>query len=210
MERADIISSLKAQIEEISSSGVAYSHTVIEERQTDENAIAVDERISNRQIVDDIDRNPDPEAGAAFKKIIDLVNASDKSEHVIRERLRQKGFKETEIDEAVCRAKQYGFIDDMRFAETLIRSRLAQGKGLAGIERELKSHCIDPFSIDGWPESFNEGDGDELERAIEFLERKPPRSKNVREGAYRKLIQKGYSASIASSASRVWAERSGT
>ena len=147
------------------------------------------------------------EADAAFKKITDLVNASDKSERTIRERLKQKGFSESAIEDAVSRALEYGFIDDNRYAELLVRSRMAQGKGRAGIERELRSHGIDPDFVDALnDDEFSESD-DEFDRALRFLENKPPRSKNVREGAYRKLMQKGYSSSVASSVARVWAER---
>ena len=73
----------------------------------------------------------------ALKKIIALVNASDKSERAIRDRLVREGFSEPAIEGAVGQAKQYGFIDDRRFAEVLVRSRISQGRGSAGIIREL-------------------------------------------------------------------------
>lgn len=149
----------------------------------------------------------DLDANAAFKKIVDLVNVSDKSELQIRSRLSDKGFDETSIDEAVRRAKNYGFIDDGRYASMLIRSRISQGKGIVGIERELRSHNIEPVDVEGWPDEYYTSDEDELERALSYLDRKPPRSKNPRDGAFRKLVQKGYSTSIASSAARIWAER---
>ena len=150
---------------------------------------------------------PCSEADAAFKKIIDLVNASDKSERTIRERLKQKGYGEAAIDDAVSRALDYGFIDDKRYAEILARSRMAQGRGRAGIERELRSHGIDPDLVGALDDEGLRVSDDELDRALRLLEAKPPRSKNLREGAYRKLMQKGYSSSVASSASRIWAER---
>ena len=143
----------------------------------------------------------------AFKKIIDLLNASDKSERQIRERLKKLEFTAQAIDEAVVRAKEYGFVDDRRFARILVISRISQGKGRCGIERELKSHGIDPLSV----EELNDdacGDEGELERALTLLERKPPKSKNLREGAFRKLVQKGYSTSVASNAARIWWDRS--
>lgn len=141
-----------------------------------------------------------------MKKIIAWVNASDKSERAIRERLERDGFEQAEIDEAVARAVDYGFIDDLRYAAVLIRSRLAQGKGESGIRRELASHNIDIDDVPGWPEEFVGSDDSEVDRALNYLERHPSRSKNVREGAFRKLVQRGYSVSVATTAARIWSE----
>ncbi|MBQ9000998.1 MAG: regulatory protein RecX, partial [Eggerthellaceae bacterium] len=144
----------------------------------------------------------------AFGKIVALANASDKSERAIRERLEHAGFEAPAIDEAVERAKSYGFIDDLRYAAVLIRSRLSQGKGIPGIERELRQQGIDILDVPGWPDDFDADREAEFDRALAFLESRPPRSKNPRESAYRKLVAKGYSSSVASSASREWCERS--
>ena len=143
----------------------------------------------------------------AFRKIVALVNASDRSEKSLRERLARDEFPEQEIDDAVERARQYGIIDDKRYADVLIRSRLRQGKGSAGIERELREQGIEVDSVDGWPFEYGIDDESEYQRAIEFIESHPTKSKNRREGAYRKLVQKGYSTSVASAAARTWSER---
>ena len=141
----------------------------------------------------------------AFKKIIALVNVSERSERAVRQRLAKEGFTNEEIDEAGSRALDYGFIDDMRFAAILIRSRLSQGKGTAGIQRELREHGIEIDDVPGWPEEFVEED-DEYNRALQYLDKHPTRSKNKRDGAYRKLVQRGFSSSVAASAAREWAQ----
>ena len=196
-DKSKVISELKSSIDELSSGpttrSVGPSHKQAEHSSYNTYSLSAS---SN-----------DLDANAAFKKIVDLVNASDKSELQIRSRLSDKGFDEISIDEAVNRAKNYGFIDDRRYANVLIRSRISQGKGIAGIERELRSHNIEPIDVEGWPDEYFTSDEDELERALSYLDRKPPRSKNLRDGAFRKLVQKGYSTSIASSAARIWAER---
>ena len=196
-DKSKVISELKSRIDELSSGpttrSVGPSHKQAEHSSYNTYSLSAS---SN-----------DLDANAAFKKIVDLVNASDKSELQIRSRLSDKGFDEISIDEAVNRAKNYGFIDDRRYASVLIRSRISQGKGIAGIERELRSHNIEPIDVEGWPDEYFTSDEDELERALSYLDRKPPRSKNLRDGAFRKLVQKGYSTSIASSAARIWAER---
>ena len=147
------------------------------------------------------------DSNAALKKIIALVNASDKSELAIRQRLENDGFNEAAVEESVEQAKVYGFIDDARYAQVLIRSRIAQCKGSAGIVRELAENGIVADEVDGWPYEFPISHEDELDRAIDLLDRKPPHSKNMREGAYRRLMQKGYPSSVASSAARIWSEK---
>lgn len=147
-------------------------------------------------------------ANDAFEKIVALVNASDKSELAIRNRLSGAGYTESAIEDSIDRAKSCGFIDDMRFASVLIRSRLAQGKGIPGIERELRSQNIDLQDVPGWPEEFDANFEAEFDRALTFIHAHPPRSKNQREGAYRKLIAKGYSSATASSVARTWFEQS--
>ena len=134
------------------------------------------------------------------------MNVSERSEHAVRERLELEGFTDEAINEAVGRAIGYGFIDDMRFAASLIRSRLRKGRGDAGIRRELAAHGIDLDDVPGWPYEFVESDDEQLERALAYLDRHPTRSKNKREGAYRKLVQNGYPAAIASNAARLWSE----
>ena len=147
----------------------------------------------------------DDEASRAFRKIVDLVNVSDRSEKALRDRLARHGYAGPAIDEAIERARSYGFVDDARFAEILIRSRISQQKGSAGIERELIGHGIDPNLVEGWPKAFSVDYETELERALRLLEARPPHSKNPRNAAYRKLAQRGFPTSVASSAARVWA-----
>ena len=201
MTRADVLENLRGRIEAI-------------ERKTAPEETAPAKRVTyKRSVSSDLgcehgNQEHRDETQSAFSKIVALLNASDKSELVLRNRLSQCGFTNEAIDESILKAKNLGFVDDSRFAQVLIRSRIAQGKGCAGIERELLSHGIEPCDIDGWPEDFGISDGSEVERALELLNRKPPRSSNVRDGAFRKLVQKGYSSSVASSAARLWCESS--
>ena len=123
-------------------------------------------------------------------------------------------------------------IDDTRYGAVLIRTRVAQGRGRKGIEDELERAGIAASDIPGWPEEFfsvddfdpfrvnanaeddvvgcsfgsESSDEQEIERALALLRRKPPRSKNIQASAYRKLVTKGYSTSVASAATRRFME----
>lgn len=143
----------------------------------------------------------------AFSRILRIVNVTDKSEAQLRSKLSQDGFEQTAIDKAIDRALDLGFVNDARFADVLIRSRISQGKGIAGIERELLSNNISPADIEGWPDEYLVDAPDEFSRAMSLLQMNPPRSKNKRDGAYRKLVSKGFSSSVASSVARIWSEQ---
>lgn len=143
---------------------------------------------------------------AAMRKIERLCSLREQASTALRERLVRDGFSEKVAEEAVGRAVECGLVDDARFADVLVRCRLAAGKGCAGIARELASHGIDPAHVESYLDAAEAGSDAELSRALDLLERKPPRAKNAREAAYRRLVGKGFSSSIASSAARTWWE----
>ena len=185
MATSDVIADLKRQISSIES-GRSFDS----------------QKISNMNRQGQLDDG----SKRAFKKIVTLVNHADRSEKSIRERLVHDGFCEDDIEIAVQKASDCGFIDDMRFAEVLIRSRVSQFKGSAGIVRELSEHGIEATDVPGWPHDFGVSHEEEIERALAYLRKKPPHSKNTRDGAYRKLVQRGFSSEIASSASRLFVD----
>lgn len=144
---------------------------------------------------------------ATFQKIQRLCLFQEQCSHKLRTRLLKEGYKEEHIERSLEQARSCGLLDDLRYAEMLVRSRLSKGRGIAGIERELEELKLDLSGIPGWPESFEEELGDEKDRARKVLEKQPPHSKNLRESAYRKLVSRGFSNSVASSVARQWAER---
>ena len=149
--------------------------------------------------------SPDEEAERAFRKIERLASAREQASVALRRRLMREGFEEDALDCAIERALACGLVDDRRYADVLVRSRLSQGKGRRGIAAELADLVIDPDTVEAFLMD-DDDDSSEVSRALALLDRKPPRSKNRREAAYRRLAQKGFSASVASSAARQWCE----
>lgn len=143
---------------------------------------------------------------AAFKKIERLCAVREQSSKALRDRLVREDFDPRAVDAALARALACGLLDDMRFADVLIRTRLSAGKGMMGIEAELARFDIEASRVAGWPLEYGVSLEGEIDRALLFLQRKPPHTKNLRDAAYRKLISKGYSSSVASSAARLWFE----
>lgn len=142
----------------------------------------------------------------AYTKILRLSGIRERSVKELRDHLQKENFREGEIEDALERAQTCGLVDDFRFGEMLIVSRKSAGKGKQGIEYELEKNGIDANAIPGWPEEYFLNEESEIEEAITFLTKKPPRAKNKREAAYRKLISRGYSSTVASRAVRSWFE----
>ena len=164
-------------------------------------------RIESSAVGFDAEASIEEEAARAFKKILKLASIKEQATEKLRARLARDGFSEAAVENAIERAVACRIVDDERYAESFVRMRIAQGRGRRGVERELEELAIRIPDEEVWSEALERaGSEDELGRALALLERKPPRSKNLRDGAYRKLVQKGYSADVAASASRQWVE----
>ena len=149
------------------------------------------------------DKGAPKDADAAFAKIVRLASTSEQATRPLKERLLREGYPESAADAAIGRAVSCGLVDDSRYAEVLVRSRLSQGRGRPGIRAELERLGLDAQSCEP---VFEECEQSELERALDLLDARPPRAKNKRDACYRRLVSKGYSSDVASSASRRWCE----
>lgn len=152
--------------------------------------------------------NPSEEAEQAFRKIERVAMRREQSTVGLRRRLLRDGFSEVATETALTRAQACGLIDDQRFADVLVRSRLSQGRGRRGIQAELADLAIDVDMVREWQETEPSDESSEVDRALTLLTQRPPRAKNQRDAAYRRLMQKGFSSSVASTAARQWVENS--
>ena len=73
------------------------------------------------------------------------------------------------VQQTMLKLQQQGFLDDQRFLEVLVRSRIRRGYGPFYIQQELRSKGIDPRSLDDLVEW---GDVDWFEQASQLAERK--------------------------------------
>lgn len=147
-------------------------------------------------------------ADAGMDYLARLLTSRERSCEEVRKRLLEKGYTEDTVSEVIERACACALLDDNRFAENYIKDKLALRWGKRRIERELFFFGIKTETIPGYPEEFF-SESEQLENALAALERHHSRSKNPRQAAYRFLLSKGYSSSIASAALKQLEEQNG-
>lgn len=134
-------------------------------------------------------------------RIETLVNRRDYSCSELSEKLRQDGYGVQVTEELVARAREAGAVDDARFAETFVRSKVLAGWGHAKIERELARRGIELSEVQGWPDEFLSAD-DERARALELASRRRLTGKNDFQKVTRFLCGRGFAMSLAMDVAR--------
>ncbi len=142
------------------------------------------------------------ESDRAFQKSV-----REQSSARMRSKLKNADFSSEAIDRAIAKSVKLGIVDDERYADALIRQTISSGKGLRFALREIEELDVDLDKLDSYRQYKEEEDGTELDRALAVLSKHPPRAKNVRDAAYRKLVSKGYSPETSASCARIWSEK---
>ncbi|MBF0911487.1 MAG: regulatory protein RecX [Atopobiaceae bacterium] len=134
-------------------------------------------------------------------RIESLIVKRDYSTYELQKKLSLDGYQKNVINEAVSRAVEVGLINDYRFAEFYVHSKISQGWGPIKIKNEGSKKGIDVESLKGWPELFFEN-VDQFEVAYRLASRKHLTGKNDFQKLVRFLSSKGYSFSISSSVAK--------
>lgn len=130
-------------------------------------------------------------------KLEQLINKREYSESELTEKLRQDGYMQVLVDELIDHARTYNLVNNKRFADSFVRSKVAQKWGLKKIEQELKRHGINPFELlDEYPDAYLSED-DALEQARTLAWRKALSGKNDFQKIVRLLVSKGYPSALA-------------
>lgn len=138
---------------------------------------------------------------AARTRVARLLTRRDYSCKEVRDKLVDDGYATDIVREVVASAVSSGLLDDVRFADVFVRSKVYAGWGMRRIERELASRGVDPESLSGWPYEFLDPD-DELERAREAAARKQVREPNAFAKMVRFLVGRGFSYDVAKTAAK--------
>ncbi|MEW6757788.1 MAG: regulatory protein RecX [Acidobacteriota bacterium] len=137
-------------------------------------------------------------AGGAEGAALRLLALREHSREEIRSKLARRGFPDGEIEEAILVLERAGHLSDARFAQALIRSELARGKGPVAIRHKLKRAGISGES----PQVTSEEEGQALGG---LLERRGIRAADLTGGKerariWRFLRGRGFTASAIAAA----------
>ncbi len=146
------------------------------------------------------DRKNRPEA---FEAAVKYLAASPRSEREVRDKLRSKGYRVAETEEAIDRAKEYRYVDDEAYVRDFFeyyggkygRKRLIYKlTAEKGVSQELALRAADEYL----------SDEKELEKAVSFASRYVASKRIVNKKDFAKvsafLYQKGFENSVISKA----------
>lgn len=129
---------------------------------------------------------------ACFNRGLNLLEKSMKTEKMLKDYLREKGYPRSCIEKAVEKLKEYGYINDSTFCESYIASYL-QSKSKRKIKYDLLSKGVKESVVDEHLENFDE-EG-EQEKCLKFA-RKYMKGKTfdlkTKQKFYNHLAGKGY------------------
>ena len=213
LSREASVTSLKRAISHIENGSQAESRSVFGASDTDELAARNEGNAGNKRLANSSDDSAEgakqliDNDEAAYQKILRLLNYRDRTSHELVERLQKDGFSSKATYEALDRAMRLGLVDDARYCRNYIDQSFRAGKGRRVVENDLKRKGISQADVLLYLSASVFEEENEEERAYQFLLKHPPRGKNIRESAFRKLVSKGYSINAASkSAARYMSE----
>ena len=90
----------------------------------------------------------------AARRVRDLLERSDYSSKELRDKLAADGYWPEVIEDGVARLQEAGLVDDARYADVFMRSKLCAGWGPSKVEQALARRGIDARDIAGWPDAY--------------------------------------------------------
>lgn len=78
----------------------------------------------------------------AFDHAVSLLAKRERTREGLRAALLQKGHDESEVEAALTRVQQLGYLDDEKVAQARARRELAQGRSRADVTRRLAAHGV--------------------------------------------------------------------
>ena len=137
------------------------------------------------------------------QRALGLLVRREHSRRELTRKLQSRGIEAEEAEAAVERLSEAGWQDDQRFAESLVRTRVASGYGPLHIRAELGTHGLSSDLIEQAMDTF---DGDWVEQARDLLRRRfgeqGPQDLAQRRKAADLLARRGFDGSCIRTASR--------
>lgn len=151
---------------------------------------------------DDLDRDElsaalaEAEAECARTRALYLLGYRDRSHRELVTHLTDDGYSEALAAEIARRMTELGYVDDVRFAHSWVRTRTAAGIGPVRVRRELRDKGISDAVAEATLAEAAEV-SDPVQAARVLLGNLPLSSRADRERALRRLVRRGFDVSCA-------------
>ena len=159
-----------------------------------------------------------PSQEAFYEIAVRALARRARSSGEVREILRKKKAAKADIEAVIARLREYGYLDDARFARAFVASRMENDlHGKARVRRDLAAHRVHPEIAEQAVERGYQGT-DETQLLRRYLARKVRLSKPLDKPShlaslYRRLLRAGFrSATIVAELKRLrrWAFSKGS
>ncbi len=127
----------------------------------------------------------------ARDRALRLLGYRDRSTRELARRLEDDGYPEKVVRSLVDSLHTLGLVDDVRFAERLVETRVATGYGSRRILHELLECGIGREEAEALLEA-SEAVSFELDRLRALLRARPPADSHARERLLKKLVSRGF------------------
>lgn len=84
----------------------------------------------------------EPAVSRAWRYALRLLAARERSEHEVRQRLRERGLSAADADGIVERLRRQGYLDDARFAESMAHRARRRGHGRLRLRADLVARGV--------------------------------------------------------------------
>ena len=133
------------------------------------------------------------EVQQAEEAVVRLLGRREHSAHELRQKLRQRGFTDAAIQQALSKAQQQGWQSDARFTEIWLRSELNNGNGWLKIKAKAQNKGIAEATLQ---QALRDAAPDWQELCFDYVLRKfgatPPTERSQRDKITRHLLNRGF------------------
>lgn len=129
----------------------------------------------------------------AYDKALSLLEVREHTAKEIREKLLKRGYGDEEVDDAISRLLEEGAIDDARYVESYVRSRIRKGgESVRLMSLRLRERGVAKEALDACVKEYGESP-----EYFEALKKNYGALllKKGEDGAIRSLMNKGYTLS---------------
>ena len=142
----------------------------------------------------------------AAEKAAAYINIKPRTAYQVKTYLKGKGYEEDVIEQVIAQLKEYGYVNDLKYAEMYFEYGFEKGRGVSRIRRELSEKGVSSEFIDMAYEELEEVPdqtemameiSDSILRGIDTAELDYDEKRKLQAKIGRRLMSRGFSSDVA-------------